>query len=77
MFNVELQQLLAEVFEIRQDEIVENLTSEDVDNWDSLKQMDLVVSLENKYNIALSFEEIVKISSVKDIIDVLSAKDVL
>ncbi len=77
MFNVELQQLLAEVFEIRQDEIAENLTSEDVDNWDSLKQMDLVVSLENKYNIALSFEEIVKISSVKDIIDVLSAKDVL
>ena len=47
----ELAKILAEVFAMPETKIGLELTKEDIDSWDSLKQMDLVVSLEEHYNI--------------------------
>jgi len=50
--------LLAEVFRLRENEIHPGLKKADVGSWDSLKQMDLVISLENEYGIVLAIPEI-------------------
>ena len=43
--NEALVSVLAEVFGLREDQIVPELTKDEVSTWDSLNQMDLVVSI--------------------------------
>ena len=74
--NEKLVSVLAGVFGLRADQIVPGLTKDDVGNWDSLKQMDLVVSVEQTFGITLEITDIVKMNSVSSIIDVLKDKGV-
>lgn len=76
MLDSKLQDMLADVFELRPQQIHAALSREDVDNWDSLKQMDLVLSLERGYDISLTFDEIIGIQCVQDILDLLAARGV-
>lgn len=70
-----LVKLLSDVFEIKENEITIDLVKDDIDSWDSLKQMDLVLSIENNYDITLEMEEIVKMSSVKSIVEIIESKN--
>lgn len=71
-----LQELMVELFRMKQSEISDSLTMEDIDVWDSLKHMELIVALENQFGIYLTFEEIVAMKSVKDIKYILNNKGV-
>lgn len=70
-----LVKLLSDVFEIKENEITIDLVKDDIDSWDSLKQMDLVLSIENNYDISLEMEEIVKMISVKSIVETIETKN--
>lgn len=74
--NDRLAALLAELFEMRKSEIHPDLLREDVGTWDSLRQMDLVVSLEREYDLQLEIEDIVRMDSVDAIVKVLQGKGV-
>jgi acyl carrier protein len=69
--------LLAEVLQISPANITDDLTMKDVDVWDSLKHMELVVSLEEHFRLQLSFDEIVAMQSVREIKRVLRERSVL
>ncbi|MBD01342.1 MAG: acyl carrier protein [Crocinitomicaceae bacterium] len=73
--NSKLVKLLSDVFEMKEIEITIDLVKDDIDSWDSLKQMDLVLSIENNYDITLEMEEIVKMSSVKSIVEIIESKN--
>ena len=60
---------------MKENEITIDLVKDDIDSWDSLKQMDLVLSIENNYDISLEMEEIVKMSSVKSIVEIIESKN--
>ena len=68
--------ILSSVFGLRKEQIVPDLTKDMVSKWDSLTQMDLVTSLEHEFSITLEIADIRKMSSVKDIIEVLQAKGI-
>ena len=72
-----LSELLAEVFGLRVSEIEPKLKQADVGTWDSLKQMDLVTSLEQEYDIALEIPDIQSMTSVEEIIAVLKNKGIV
>ncbi len=74
--NKRLISVLTEVFGLRTDQIVPELTKEEVGSWDSLKQMDLVMSLEREFSIILEITDIIRLNSVANIIDVLTDKGV-
>ena len=44
------------------------------ENWDSLHQLNLVLELEDNFDVTLEPEEIAEMKSVADIIRILSAK---
>lgn len=71
-----LVSVLANVFGLREDQIKIDLTKDNIGSWDSLKQMDLVISLEREFDIALEIPDIVQMISVGSIIDVLQSKGV-
>jgi acyl carrier protein len=68
--------ILSNVFGIKEADIHPDLTKADVGSWDSLKQMDLVTSFEKEYNITLGIPDIVKMQSVKAILEVLKEQGV-
>lgn len=74
--NKRLVSVLAEVFGLRADQIVPELTKNDVGSWDSLKQMDLVVSIEREFDITLEISDIIRMNSIGEIIEVLVDKGV-
>lgn len=74
--NTKLAELLAEVFGLRAADVQPNLQKSQVGTWDSLKQMDLVMSLEREYGIALEIPDILRMTSVAEIMTVLQDKGV-
>lgn len=71
-----LRRILAGVFRTPEPSLRASLKREDLGNWDSLKQMDLVHSLETEYGVVLEIEDIVAMTSVGEIARVLQAKGV-
>ena len=69
-----MQSLLADVFGVRESEITPETVKDDVESWDSLKQMDLVMSLERAYELTLDIQDIVAMTSVAAIAQVLRDK---
>ena len=76
MLDEKLLGILSGVFDMKQSEINIGLTKDDITNWDSLKQLDLVSTLENEYKITLDMQDIIKINSVATICDILNNKRV-
>lgn len=54
--------------------IGDELTMEEVGSWDSLKHMELIVAIEQAFDLQLSFEEIVTMTSVGEIKRVVREK---
>lgn len=74
--DAKVQNLLSEVLQIPSAEITDDLTMKAVDSWDSLKHMELIVSLEQSFDIQLSFDDIVAMQSVSEIKRVLRERGV-
>jgi acyl carrier protein len=68
--------VLAEVLQLPPSEITDDLTMKDVEAWDSLKHMELIVALETALEVQLTFEEIVAMQSVREIKRVLAERSV-
>lgn len=65
---------MAAVFEVDVEEIKEDCSPETIENWDSLRQMQLVVALEKEMNIEFEDEEIEKLENFQSILQILSTK---
>jgi acyl carrier protein len=50
------------------------LTAKDVPGWDSFKQIEIIVALEERYNIKFHTRELDSLQSVGDLVRVLAAK---
>ena len=69
-----VESLLAEVLQIPAATITDDLAMKDMDVWDSLKHMELIVSLEQSFELEFSFDEIVAMQSVGTIKRVLKER---
>ena len=71
-----VEELLADLLQVPVTKITADLAMRDLDVWDSLKHMELIATLEQQFDLQLSFDEIVAMRSVGDIKRVLSSKGV-
>lgn len=65
-------EILKNVFEL--DTVDENCSQKTCEKWDSMGQLNLVVELEDSFNISLEPDEISDMKSYKDIINILKSK---
>jgi len=75
--DAKLQQVLADVFNVPIKRISENTTAKDLESWDSLKYLQLIVALEQAYNVQFETDEVQEIKGVSDVIALLQARNVL
>lgn len=67
-----IDQILADTFKISLEKASENMTMEDIPNWDSLSHMGLIVAIESELGIELTGDDIAEMVSFDAIRSVLT-----
>ncbi|MDH5451952.1 MAG: acyl carrier protein [Paracoccaceae bacterium] len=67
-------EVFEDVMDVDPSELSEDSTGDDVEEWDSLSHVRLVVAIERKFDTRFSNSEIEAIKSVRDIIDNIMKK---
>lgn len=79
MERTEIICILDEIFEDIIDEgpvnLSETTTSKDVDGWDSLTNIQLVVAIEKRFDIRFSSEEIMSWKNIGEMIDTIQNRN--
>ncbi|MCU4173882.1 acyl carrier protein [Carboxylicivirga sp. N1Y90] len=70
----ELTVLFRKVFNNDTLEVTDELTANDVENWDSLSHMLLINEVEEKYSVKFRLKELNKMRNVGDMVDILLTK---
>ncbi|NOY63555.1 MAG: acyl carrier protein [Gammaproteobacteria bacterium] len=71
-FKEQLNELLADTFDIDEDEISAEMNSDNVESWDSLNHLRLVSALEKEFDISLTMDEINAMLSYEKIVELVS-----
>lgn len=66
--------IASQVFDFPVEQLNEDSSPDTIENWDSLKHMNLILALEEELNITFSDEEIVEMLSVGLVIETLKEK---
>jgi len=67
-----IKQVLASVLNVDVGEITEDTSRDTLDVWDSLKQMDLVVALEDEFKMSFTQEQIIEMMTFSVILQIVS-----
>ena len=60
-----LKDVLAKTFNVDVNSIVEDASPDTIENWDSLRHMNLVLALEEEFDVELTDDQVVEILSYK------------
>ena len=67
-------EIVSQIMNVPIEQLDDDSSPDTVGNWDSLKHMNLILALEEEFNIAFSDEEIVEMLSVQIIVEILKEK---
>ena len=62
-------QVLINIFQVSPDKISTETTSDNVENWDSMNHINMILALEQEFGIRYDEEQVVSMLSVEEIID--------
>ena len=66
--------LLEEVMDLDEGELEENASLEDIEEWDSLSHIQLIVAIEKEFGIKFTSLEIMKWKNVGEMVDTILSK---
>ena len=66
-----IEQIFSECFNIPISEVNDSIQYQGIEKWDSLNHLKFTVKLEEEYNIDLDMDDIIDMSSVKRIKEIL------
>ena len=72
-----LSNILMRIFDLKTQEIEPSLNQVSIANWDSLTHMDLISTIEKEYCVTLSMEDIMEMTSILGILNVLKKTQVV
>ena len=70
----ELQPIFQDVFDDESLVVTNETSAADIEEWDSLAQIRLVVAIEKHFGIKFAFGELQNVSKVGDMINLIEAK---
>lgn len=69
-----LQDVFREVFDDGAIEISDGMTAADIEEWDSLEHIVLIVAVEKAFNVKFKTVEVISLKNVGEMIDLLERK---
>jgi acyl carrier protein len=70
----QIKQVMADILDLVPDLIDESTRRDNTDAWDSLSQINLLVALEQEFNVSFDPEEVEAMLSFADILEILEKK---
>ncbi len=58
MENKKIKQVMSAVFEIPVESISDDASSDNIENWDSLRHLNLILALEEEFGVSIPDEEV-------------------
>lgn len=74
--NIEkrLEAIFRDVFEDDELQIYAEMSAKDIDDWDSLTHIQLILEIEKAFSVKFTIEEITKTRNVGEFIELLTSK---
>jgi len=70
----QIQDILRDVFDNENITVNEETTANDVEEWDSLTHIQLIVAIEKHFNVKFSSKEIIQAKDIRELIDIVYGK---
>ena len=64
----ELTEIFRDIFDDEEIELTDETTAEDIEDWDSLEQINLLVAIEKKFSIKFKLDEVSHLANVGDMV---------
>jgi len=64
-------EIFRDVFDDESITISESTTAKDIEDWDSLEHINLVLALEDRFNLKFTMDEVVGMENVGDMINIV------
>ena len=72
MNSLEIKEIMSKVLEIDMSTISNNTSQKEISKWDSLQHLDLIVEIEDKYDISIDPEDISVMVTIEKIVEVVN-----
>ena len=72
--RAKLNQIFQDVFDDKTLEISDEMCADDIEDWDSLAQIDIITASESVFCTKFSISEITKLKNIRDILDLIDRK---
>lgn len=67
----QLDEVFQDVFDDESIHVVDETTADDIEDWDSLEHINLVVAIENKFGIKFNMNEVTSMKNVGEMVDII------
>lgn len=72
--NIKLEQLMRDTFDNQKIVINDAMTANDVDEWDSLSHIELIINIESEFKLKLTVDDIINLKNVGEMITLIDSK---
>ena len=72
--KAKLQEIFRDVFDDDEIELFDEMTSDDVEDWDSLSHVNLILRIEKEFNVKFTVDEITDTENVGQFINLINEK---
>ncbi len=67
----DLEVIFQDIFDDESIVLTESTNSDDIEDWDSLEQINLLVAIEKKYSIKFKLDDVAKLENVGDMVNLI------
>ncbi len=72
--NIKINEIFRQVFDDNSLSVREDMTAKDVEGWDSLTHVNLIVAVEKRFKVAFSTKEVMALRNVGDFLRLIEKK---
>ncbi len=69
-----LNEVFRDVFDDESIEVNERTTSADIEDWDSLEHINLIVAVENEFGIKFNMKEVTTMKNVGEMVEIIRSR---
>lgn len=69
-----LQEIFRDIFDDEELVITEEMTAADIEDWDSLAQINLILAIEKEFGVKFNLEEVSKLKNIGEMLEMIKIK---